>query len=456
MGIAVPMLTAKEKLAYGLGDLGANLVFQTQITFLLFFYTDVFGISAAAAGTILLISRILDAFSDPVIGAIADRTESRWGKYRPWILWTALPLAVALVLCYTTPELSHTGKLAWAMATCNVLMIVYAANNIPYSALSGVMTDDSRERTSLLTWRFICAMSATFIVNTFTLDLVKWFGGDDRDMGYRAAMGVWGALAAICFGITFTGTRERISTKSRTHASLRKDLSDLSRSGPWLALFAMAVLIHIQLALRGGAMLHYFTHFLGREDLFRWFNGVGLAVTMIGVLLSNPLAARLGKRTAFQTCMLLSAILLASFAMLPRDALWALFALQLLFQLAFGPTIPLLWTMIADVADYSEWKTGRQSTALAFASIVFGMKLGLGIGSWLSGEWLEFVGYSSVGGVSASAINGIVMIISVFPATALLVGFIVLFLYPINNRLERQIKLALRARRDETSGATIP
>ena len=445
---ATPTLSVKEKLAYGLGDFGANLVFQTQITFLLFFYTDVFGISAATAGTILLVSRILDAFNDPIIGAIADRTNSRWGKYRPWLLWTAAPLAWALVLCYTTPQLSPTGKVVWAVATYNLLMILYAANNIPYCALAGVMTDDSIERTSLLTWRFLCAMSAAFIVNMFTLDLVERFSWVDTAFGYRAAMGVWGALAAICLGITFAFTRERISPEPRKRASWRHDVSELFRSGPWIALFAIAVLIYIQLALRGGAMLYYFTHFLGRKELFGVFSGMSLAVTMLGIALSKPLAARFGKRNTFQTCLLLSAVLMASFVLLPRDSLRALFALQVLLQLAFGPTIPLLWTMMADVADYSEWKTGRRSTALAFASIVFGLKLGFGIGGWLSGEWLELVGYSAESDKTEVVVRGVVLLISIFPAVALTAGFIVLFFYPITDRLEQQMRQALRAQRD--------
>jgi glycoside/pentoside/hexuronide:cation symporter, GPH family len=446
-----PTLSVHEKLSYGLGDFGANLVFQSQITFLLFFYTDVFGISAATAGTILLSSRIVDAFSGPIIGAISDRTDSRWGKYRPWLLWTAVPLAIAFVLCYTTPEVSQSGKVVWAAVTCTVLMIVYAANNIPYCALAGVMTDDSSERTSLLSWRFIFVMVAAFGVNTFTIELVKRFGGGDDASGFRSAIGTWAVLAAGCFVITFAFTRERISKKYSNHAAFRQVLSDLLYNGPWVSLFAMAVLIHVQLAFRGGGMLYYFKHFLNREDLFGWFNGIGLAAAVIGVSLSNPLAARVGKRTAFQMCLLVSAALLALFALLPRDWVWGLFALHVLFQLVFGPTIPLLWTMMADVADYTEWKTGRQCTALAFASIVFGMKLGLGIGSWLGGEWLGLSGYSSLSTQSPSALNGIVMLISIFPAIALILGFIALFVYPINERLEQQMRQVLRERRETSS-----
>src|SRR3954464_5923280 len=196
-------LAVGEKLAYGLGDAAANFVFQTQITFLMFFYTDVFGIAAAHAGTILLVSRLLDAFNDPLIGALADRTNSRWGRYRPWILWSALPMAVALVLCYTTPPLGGTGKIIWAVITYNALMAIYAANNIPYSALSGVMTGDTRERTSLASWRFVCAMAAALLVNLCTLDLVRYLGKGDAALGYQLTMALWGTLAVVFFLITF-------------------------------------------------------------------------------------------------------------------------------------------------------------------------------------------------------------------------------------------------------------
>jgi sugar (glycoside-pentoside-hexuronide) transporter len=449
-------LSVPEKLAYGLGDCGANFVFQAQITFLLFFYTDVFGISPGAAGTILLVSRVLDAVNDPIVGALADRTNSRWGRYRPWILVSAVPLAMALVLCYTAPDFGPTGKIVWAIATYNLLMVLYAANNIPYCALSGVMTDDSTERTSLASWRFLCAMAGTFVINVFTLDVVKHVGRGDAAFGYQAAMAVWGALAVICFAITFAFTRERIESSPRQQSSLRQDLSDLLHSGPWIALFVLAVLIYIQLALRGGAMLYYFTHYLRRDDLFGRFNGIGLAVTMIGVFLAKPLGERFGKRNTFQICLLLSAVLMALFAAVPSDALGPLFTLQVLMQLSFGPTIPLLWTMMADVADFAEWKTGRRSTALAFASIVFGTKLGLGIGIWLSGEWLDFVGYTSTNHQPVAAIRGIVVTISIFPAMALLIGFVVLFFYRIDDRLEQQIQQALRERRSGRQSPAAP
>ena len=448
-----PTLSLKEKLAYGLGDSAANFVFQSQITFLMYFYTNVLGISASAAGTILLISRVSDAFYDPVVGAIADRTKTRWGRYRPWVLWTAVPMAVALVLCYTAPPFDATGKIIWAAVTYNVLMIIYAANNIPYSALSGVMTGDSNERTSLQSWRFVCAMAAALVVNMFMLDLVHLFGQGDEALGYQSAMALLGVLAVLFFTLTFAFTQERVAPSPKQRPDLRRDFSDLFHNGPWIALFALAVLIYIQLAIRGGTMLYYFTHYLQRADLFGWFNGLGLGVTMIGIVLSKPLAARFGKRKTFRVCLALSALLMALFAFVPPDSLGTLFGLQMLLHLAFGPTIPLLWAMMADVADYSEWKTGRRSTALAFASIVFGLKLGFGIGGWLNGKLLDHFGYSAAAAQSASALQGIVLMISVLPAAVLLMGAGVLFWYRIDRRLEQEIQLTLSERREQFPAA---
>src|SRR3954465_11507017 len=408
-------LAVGEKLAYGLGDSAANFVFQTQITFLMFFYTDVFGIGASYAGTIVLVSRFLDAISDPIVGAIADRTQTRWGQYRPWILWTAIPLGIALVLCYITPPLGTTGKIVWAVATYNLLMIIYAANNIPYCALSGVITADSLERTSLSSWRFVSAMAAAFAVNTFTVSMVARLGGGDPKIVYPATMAVWATIAIVFFAVTFAFTKERIQPDPTQHSSAWQDLAELRHNRPWIALFSLAVLIYIQLAMRGGAMLYYFTYYLRSNNAFNWFdnfgffNGVGLIFTIVGVALAKPLVSRFGKRTTFRTCLFLSSILMAAFALLPRDSLYMLFALQILLQLAFGPSIPILWSMMADVADYSEWTTGRRSTALAFASIIFGLKLGLGIGSWINGQLLEQFHYSATAPLSAASRFGIVM-----------------------------------------------
>lgn len=458
MPSGTPPLSNREKLAYGVGDSAANFVFQSQLAFLQFFYTDVAGISAVAAGSILLLSRFVDAFTDPVVGALADRTRSPWGHYRPWILGTALPLAAALVLCFTAPDLSSVGRIVWAIVTYNLLMIIYAANNVPYCALSGVITSDSGERTSLASWRFSCAMVATLVVTTFTDSLVKKFGQGDAVFGFQCTMGLWGVLGVLLFGVTFALTRERIQSAPRQQSTVRQDLRDLFRNGPWLALFLLAVLINVQLALRIGSTLYYFKYYMNTPPLlagvtnFGLFNGVGVTVLIVSVFLAQPLSARFGKRRIFGVCLLLASGLMSAFVLVPRGGLAPLFALQILLQLCFAPTIPLLWAMMADVADYGHWKTGRRATALAFASIVFGTKVGLGIGAWLTGRVLENVGYAPEMEQTESALRGIVMLVSILPAAALLLGAGVLLFYRIDDRLEREIEDALQQRRDQTNG----
>lgn len=452
--MASEKLSIREKLAYGLGDSAANLVGASQATFLMFFYTDILGISAQAAGIILLVSRLVDALNDPIMGTLADRTQSRWGRYRPWLILTAVPLAIALVLSFTAPELGPTGKVVWAIVTYNVLMIVYAANNIPYCALSGVITDDGDERTSLASWRFLCAMGATLIVTMFTLKLTEWIGRGNDAAGFQGTMMLWGAVVVLFFIITFLFTRERVAAQKQ-RSSIRQDFGDLLRNGPWFVLFVLALLINVQLAFRSASTLYYFEYFQLAPRLVSWidnfglFNGIGLAVVMVGVFLSNPLSRRFGKRNTFQVCLLISALLMSTFAYLPRDSVVGLFTLQVLMQLAIGPTIPLLWSMMADVADYSEWKTGRRSTALAFATIVFGLKLGGGIGGWASGALLQSAGYVSGREQSAEALRAISWLVSLLPAAALVAGFLVMFFYRIDRPMEVEIEQILRSRRNE-------
>ncbi len=298
-------------------------------------------------------------------------------------------------------------------------------------------------------------MAATLVVNVFTVDLIDLIGRGDAEVGYQLTMGLWGLLAVLLFVITFAFTNERVSPSPARRSSLRQDVSDLLHNGPWIALFALAVLIYIQLALRSGTMLYYFNYYLQLESTFGWlgnfgvFNGVGLAFTILGVILSKPLTTQFGKRATFRVCLLLSSAFMAAFALSPPDSFTVLLALQILLQLAFGPTIPILWAMMADVADYSEWKTGRRSTALAFASNIFGLKLGFGVGGWLNGKLLDYFGYSASTALSSSATRGIVMMVSVFPTVVLLIGVGVLLWYRLDGRLVRQIEQTLSARRKE-------
>lgn len=451
-------LSVVEKAGYSLGDCAANFVFQTQIMFLMGFYTDVLGISAATAGTIFLLSRCWDAINDPIMGGFADRTESRWGKFRPWILITSVPFAVLFVLCYTAPELSMTGKIVWAVITYNLLMMIYTANNIPYSALTGVMTGDRVERSSLVTWRFVFAMMAQFVVQTYTLTLVQEFGGDeDPAEGWQKTIILWAVIAVVFFLITFLTTKERVKPDPQQKSSLKQDLADLFGNRNWVALAIATVFIFICLSMRGGSTYYYFQYFVevgeifGRnptwQQLFGWFNGAGTLVTIVGVLLSKPLALRFGNRDVFRVSLFLTAICMAAFVLLPPTATQTMLVLQMLLQFIYGTTIPLLWAMMADVADFSEWKTGRRATAMTFALTVFALKLGLSLGGAMQGWLLGYYGYVPNVAQSERTLEGIRLLMSIFPAIAFFIGVAALMFYGINKKTELEMHAELTERR---------
>jgi sugar (glycoside-pentoside-hexuronide) transporter len=449
-------ISVREKIGYGLGDAAANFIFQTMLVFQLAFYTDTFGITAAAAGTLFLVVRVWDAILDPMMGVIADRTNTKWGKYRPWVLWTAVPFGIMGFLTFTTPSFGPQGKLVYAYITYIVLMMVYSANNLPYSALSGVITGDLAERTSLSAYRFVCAMSAAFVIQALALPMVKYFGRGNDALGYQATMGVLSALAVVFFIITFLTTRERVHPDPTQQSSVKQDFADLARNGPWKAMFALTIVLFITLAMRGGVMVYYFKYFVGRENLFSLFNALGLAATILGVIGSTPLAKRYGKRNVFIVGLAFTVVFTALFVVLPPTAITAIFATEMLRQLAYGFTIPLLWAMMADVADYSEWQNRRRATGIVFSAIVFGLKAGLGFGGAIGGWVLSAYGYVPNAEQSARALDGIRMMASIFPAIAFALCIVCLFFYRIDRRMEIELTTELAERRKGFALAEAP
>jgi glycoside/pentoside/hexuronide:cation symporter, GPH family len=439
-------LTVTEKVGYSLGDLAAGFVFQTMVMLQLSFYTDTFGITAAAAGTLLAAVRVFDAVFDPLMGVVADRTTTRWGKFRPWVLWTAVPFGVMAVLAFTTPDLSASGKLAWAYVTYILLMMVYSANNLPYSALSGVMTGDVGERTSLSQYRFVAAMLGQLVIQGLALPMVHALGAGNDARGYQLTFIILGALAVVLFLITFATTRERIAPMAE-RSSIRQDFADLLQNGPWKAMFLLTVVLFITLALRGGAVVYYFKYYLRREDLFGPFNVVGTLSTIVGVILSKPLSLRYGKRNLFIAGLVVTAVLCAAFVVFPPTAITAIIVTEGVRQFAYGFTIPLLWAMMADVADFSEWKTGRRATGVVFSAIVFGLKAGLGFGGAIGGYLLALYGYVPNVAQGARALEGIRYSVSVFPAVLFALCAGCLFFYAIDRTTERRISDDLAARR---------
>jgi Na+/melibiose symporter-like transporter len=723
-------LSIREKVGYSLGDSAANFIFQTVMMFLMFFYTDVLGISAAIAGWIFLATRLFDAVNDPMMGAIADRTNSRWGKFRPWVLITAVPFGVIGILMFTAPSFSTMGKIIYAFITYNLMMIIYTVNNVPYCAMTGVLTGDSIERTGLSQYRFIFAMLATLAVQSLSIPLVnalgvdnktivrcevkgdeltikpesaglakvivtagdpqglatekdffvkvtkpvpeipvletpltnltldqgfgrhevnltgvfeagaygpltysaavnppgvvkaqvngnnldlsqvgvgvadvlvtardrlkstvnsgfsvdvkvpgdsapvvksrpeivlekgfaskqinlaelfsdkdgdslvykvrtssgtvragisdseltiteviagydrltvtaddgkggqcsltipvivktgqnmapflktplpsetisseaqpiqinlnKFFSDPDNDTlsyqastvnqakGYQYTMGIFCTLAVIFFVITFLSTRERVKPDPKQKTSLKQDIKDLTHNPAWVSIFFLTVFIFIFLALRGSVTLYYFTYYLKRPDLFSLFNAISMGVTLIGILFSKPLAVRFGKRNTFRVCLFLTAVFACVFAFLPPDAIFLIFAFNTLLSFAYAPTIPMLWAMMADVADYGEWKTGRRATGMTFSATTFGLKMGLSLGGALSGWLLGYFGYVAGAHQTDFALKGIRLMMSVFPAIPFFIGVALLFVYKIDKRTEIQMTEELIERR---------
>ncbi|NNE45982.1 MAG: MFS transporter [Rhodothermales bacterium] len=459
-------LSIREKVGYGLGDTAANFIFQTILVFQLAFYTDTFGISAAAAGTLFLIVRISDAFTDPLMGIIADRTKTKWGRFRPWILWSAVPFGVLAFLTFSTPDFGPTGKLIYAYITYTLLMAVYTVNNLPYSALSGVMTGDMGERTSLSSYRFVFAMLAAFAIQGLALPMVNYFGQGNDAQGYKITMGIFAFLAVIFFIITFFSTKERILPDPAQKTSIKQDLLDLTKNGPWIAIFFLTLFTFITLALRGGVMLYYFRYYLDLgqgldlsifgmvrqlnvDEVFSLFNVCGLTATVIGIVFSKAFAVRFGKRNVFIAGLAGTIVLTAVLIFFPADAIMGIFTLEFIRQLAYGVTVPLLWAMMADVADYSEWKNHRRATGIVFSAVVFGLKAGLGFGGAIGGWLLALYGYVPNAAQTAESLWGIRMTASVYPAITFLIGIICLFFYKIDLPFELKIADELAERRHE-------
>ncbi|MGO9316660.1 MAG: MFS transporter [Terracidiphilus sp.] len=447
-------LSFREKFGYGLGDMAANFVFQTMMALQLNFYTDTFGLKATQAGTMFLVVGLGAAVFNPVMGVIADRTKTRWGRFRPWLLWTAVPFGVIGILTFTTPNLSITGKLIYAWVTYLLLRLIYTMNNVPYASLTGVMTDDPNERTSIASYRQLFANAAGFIVQSLAIPMVFYLGHGNKAHGYQMTMGIFLAASVVMFLIAFAVTKERIEPDPQQKTSVKQDLADLMKNGPWIALFLVTIFYFIALAMRGSVMQSYFKYCAGNEILFSWFNGFGLTAVLIGVACSTALTKRIGKRTLFFWSMLLTAVFNISLFFVPATSTAIIIALEVLRQFAFGCSGPVLWAMMGDVADYGEWKTGRRATGTVTSAVVFALWIGLALGGAIDGWLLGFYGYQSKvpGGPeilsqSPTAMHGITLIASVFSGTAFLAAAVCLLFYSIDMKLNLTISNELAERR---------
>lgn len=455
-------LSILEKVGYALGDTGSNIYFQIFLTFLLYFYTDVFGISAAAAGTMFLLSRLFDAVNDPFIGIIADRVNTRWGKYRPFILFFAIPLVVMGVITFTTPDLAETGKLVYAYITYNLLMIAYTLVNVPYASLMAVLTPNSMERVEVSSYRFVAVFLAGILINSTTLYLVEYFGQGNDQMGWQYTMGVFGVMAFICFFITFITTRERIAPPKNQSKEVKMDLSQLLANKAWVMIAGATVFQLIFIVMRNSSVTYYFEYYVLDQSvsifgtsydfsttaLISGFLAIGTALNILGALCTKQISKIFDKKVTYIAGLTLSSVFTGLFFFLRPDQVILMFLFQFVVSFAWGPVSVLQWAMYTDAADYGEWVNNRRVTGLLMAASLFALKIGLALGGALTGWILS--GYGFVANVvqSADTITGIILLVSLFPAIFGIIGSALMLKYPLTNDTMMQIESELEERRE--------
>ncbi len=467
MQATTTQLSLKEKIGYSVGDTASNLFFQTFMLFLLYFYTDVVGLSAAAVGTLFLVTRLWDALNDPIMGTISDRTNTRWGKFRPYLLWLAIPFGIFGVLTFTTPDLDPTGKLIYAYITYNLMMMAYTAINVPYSALMGVITPNSMERTELSSFRFVAAFAGGLIVQAATLPLVKHLGGDDEALGWQLAIACISGLAILLFLVTFFTTKERVSPPPGQESNFGRDLKDLFTNKPWLLIGIATVFQLIFIVMRNSSVLYYFKYYVKDQqlDLFGFhfdltFEGfsssfllVGSIVTILGAILTKWFAKKLDKRTTYAGFLILSALACSLFYVIQPEYVLLIYLLNIVFSFSLGPVSVLQWVMYTDTADYGEWKHGRRATGLLMAASLFALKLGLTLGGAIVGWILAYAGFVANQDQTPDALNAIVLLMSIYPAVFGLLGGLIMVTYPLTNTMMAQIEQELSVRRLGAAGS---
>ena len=486
MSDSIPRLSVREKTGYALGDIATNFFFQSMILYQTRFYTDTVGLSAVAVGSMFLVLRLGDAVFDPLIGALSDRTNTRWGKFRPWVLFTAVPFGLIFWLVYVTPNAGPHGKLIYAYITYTLVMMIYSANNTPYSALMGVITPSSSERSAVASYRFVGALIGQFIIQALPLPLVAKFGQGNSAKGWATTMAIFGVLIVLLNLGTFFTTRERVIPDPRQKNSLRADLKNVFTCGPWIIMFVLTLLVFTMLVVRGSSWNYLFAYYIDRSQLREFLDKLGLAggnvsgwrsilnslgllanpdgsnaadvgfslffvvgsiVQIVGIIVSKPLADRFGKKAVFLAGAAVTTVATVLPFFASPTSIGFMFSLSILWALGWGPTVPLLWVMIADVADYSEWKTSRRATGFMFAGILFALKAGLSIGGALSAWIINAYGYVPNVAQTEHALLGIRLGATIYPALTLVLVLVCLILYPIGKELNRQIEAELNERR---------
>jgi GPH family glycoside/pentoside/hexuronide:cation symporter len=443
-------LTVTEKVGYGFGDLASNLFWQMFSIFIAKFYTDVFLLGAATMGTMLLVTRMFDSVVDPMMGTLADRTNTRWGKFRPYLLWIAVPMALTAVATFSTPSFGGTVRVVYAYVTLSLMMLAYTAINIPYSALLGVLTPDSKERTSASSYRFVMALLPVFIIVNTAIPMVEWFGGGNANSpyGWQMTMVVYSVAAVLLFWATFALTKERVKPPAEQESSLKEDVRNLFRNRPWVVLSFVGIAALTYANIRGTVSIYFFEYTVPNgKALFGPIMTTGAAAFIAGVMLTAPLSKIFGKRNFYMASMAITAVLTIGFYYVPTDNVPLVWGANALINFVAAPTAPLVWAMYADSADYSEWKFGRRATGLVFSAASFAQKLGWAIGGAGTGWLLAFFGYVPNIAQSPETINGLKLMMSFIPAAGAVLAIVALWFYPLDEATVERMSRELEERR---------
>ncbi len=464
------MVKLSEKIGYGFGDMSSSMFWKIFGAYLMIFYTDIFGMSAAIVGTMFAVTRIWDSLFDPVIGVVADRTESRWGKFRPYLLYLALPFAIIGILTFITPPFGNTGKIVYAFITYTLMMMVYSAINVPYASLLGVMSPNPSDRNTLATFRMMFAYIGSFIALLLFMPLVNAFGGDRPSsvmcgwmtapqFGWFMAVLVIAIACALLFFGCFSLTHERVKPVKEAKTPLKTDIKDLLHNSPWWILLGAGVASLVFNSVRDGATVYYFKYFVDETAfgnikflgipfvLSGLYLAVGQAANIIGVVIAAPISNKIGKRHTFMAAMAIATVLSVIFYFFDKDQIAMIFVFQIFISICAGSIFPLLWSMYADCADYSELKTGNRATGLIFSSSSMSQKFGWAIGTAVTGWMLAAFGFVANGVQNPETINGIKMFLSLLPAIGTVLSFIFIAFYPLSEKRMKEITKELEEKR---------
>ncbi|WP_317177413.1 MFS transporter [Pectobacterium sp. HCp5_1] len=443
-------LSVKEKIGYGMGDAGCNMIGGAIMLFLSYFYTDIYGLSPALVGTLLLSIRVIDAVTDPIMGAIADRTQSRWGRFRPYLLWVCVPYVLFSVLMFTTPDWSYNGKVIYAFVTYFLMSLTYTAINIPYCSLGGVITADPHERVSCQSYRFIMVGIATLILSSTLLPMAEWFGGEDKARGYQMSMGVMAIIALFMFLFCFATVQERIKPAIPTNDALKADLRDVWKNDQWPRILLLTLCNVCPGFIRMAATMYYVTWVMGKSASFAsLFISLGVVGMMFGSALAKPLTDRFCKLKVFFWVNIALAIFSSTFYFFNPHLTSFILVMYFLLNVLHQIPSPLHWSLMADVDDYGEWKTGKRITGISFSGNLFFLKVGLAIAGAMVGFLLSYYGYdANAPQQNAEAMNGIIMLFTLIPGIGYLITAGVVRLLKVDRQLMQQIQIDLEKRRN--------